>query len=76
LPWPKEEKPLRDDEVVQGQIFWLPPREELPEKAVRKAHGKGMVEEGIYNHPVVVISRPANDKDMVHFHLVCDDPAS
>jgi hypothetical protein len=63
-------KQIEGDDVVQGRIFWLPPKAELPEKAVRRAHGKGVIEEGIYNHPVVVVSRPDDDRSIVHFHLV------
>ncbi|KAH7401639.1 hypothetical protein BKA66DRAFT_405510, partial [Pyrenochaeta sp. MPI-SDFR-AT-0127] len=50
--------------------FRLPSKEELPERAVRRAHGKGAVEEGIYNHPVVVISKPVEESHLVHFHLI------
>ncbi|KAF2742501.1 hypothetical protein M011DRAFT_371068, partial [Sporormia fimetaria CBS 119925] len=64
------ERPVEDDEVVQGRIFWLPSKEELPPKAVRRAHGKGAIEEGIHNHPVVVVSRPAEEGSIVHFHLI------
>ena len=60
----------RDDGVAQGRIMWLPAMEDLPERAVRRAHGKGTVEKGIYNHPVVVVSRPLDDERCVHFHLV------
>lgn len=56
--------------IAQGRIMWLPAMEELPERAVRRAHGKGAVEDGIYNHPVVIVSRPLNDERCVHFHLV------
>lgn len=59
-----------DHGIAQGRIMWLPAAEELPERAVRRAHGKGAVEDGIYNHPVVVVSRPADDEQSVHFHLV------
>ena len=58
------------DGIAQGRIMWLPAMEDLPERAVRRAHGKGAVEEGIYNHPVVVVSRPLDDERCVHFHLV------
>lgn len=61
---------LHDHEVAQGRIFRLPPREELPLNAVRRAHGNGTVNEGMYNHPVVVVSRPEEEPGMVHFHLV------
>ncbi|KZM20702.1 uncharacterized protein EKO05_0007193 [Ascochyta rabiei] len=57
-------------EVAQGRIMWLPSVEGLPERAVRRAHGKGVVEDGIYNHPVVVVSRPLDDERVVHFHLI------
>ncbi|KAF2278071.1 uncharacterized protein EI97DRAFT_374027 [Westerdykella ornata] len=66
----KDEGTVAEDEIVQGRILWLPPKAELPVKAVRRAHGKGAVEEGIYDHPIVVISRPAEDPSMVHFHLI------
>lgn len=59
-----------DAGIAQGRIMWLPAMEDLPERAVRRAHGKGAVEEGIYNHPVVVVSRPLDDERCVHFHLV------
>lgn len=56
--------------IEQGRIMWLPAFDSLPDRAVRRAHGKGAVEEGIYNHPVVVVSRPQDDEPSVHFHLV------
>ena len=61
------ERPVVDADVVPGRILWLPSREELPERAVKRAHGKGAVEDGIYQHPVVVVSRLAH---VVHFQLV------
>src|SRR4051794_12734713 len=66
----RNERGVDCDDIVQGRIFWLAAKEELPERAVRRAHGKGAIEEGIYNHPVVVISRPAEEDHLVHFHLV------
>lgn len=57
-------------EIAQGRIMWLPPVEDLPERAVRRAHGKRSVEETIHNHPVVVVSRPLEDEQVVHFYLV------
>jgi hypothetical protein len=67
-----EQLPRREDDhgIAQGRIMWLPAAEDLPERAVRRAHGKGAVEDGIYNHPVVIVSRPVEDKQSVHFHLV------
>jgi hypothetical protein len=61
------ERPVADAEVVPGRILWLPSREELPERAVRRAYGKGAVEDGIYHHPVAIVARMA---DVVHFQLV------
>ena len=66
----RNEKMVEKDDVIQGRIFWLASKEELPARAVRRAHGKGAIEEGIYNHPVVIISRPAEEGHLVHFHLV------
>jgi hypothetical protein len=66
----KELRRVDEADVVIGRIFWLPPQEELPPRAVRRAHGKGSVEEGIYNHPVVVVSRPAEEPQVVHFQIV------
>ncbi|KAH6639758.1 hypothetical protein C7974DRAFT_290424, partial [Boeremia exigua] len=62
----------RDDDIdiAQGRIMWLPASDSLPNHAVKRAHGKGAVEEGIYNHPVVIVSRPQDDKRSVHFHLI------
>ena len=67
-----EQLPRRKDDhgIAQGRFMWLPAAEDLPERAVRRAHGKGAVEDGIYNHPVVIVSRPAGDEQAVHFHLV------
>ncbi|KAJ4294382.1 hypothetical protein N0V90_008072 [Kalmusia sp. IMI 367209] len=66
----KEVKRIDESDLVPGRVFWLPPKEELPPRAVRRAHGKGAVEEGIYNHPVVVISRPAEEPQSIHFHII------
>ncbi|CAE7192365.1 hypothetical protein P3342_009177 [Pyrenophora teres f. teres] len=60
----------QDADVFQGRIFWLPEEHQLPRGAVRRAHGKGVVEEGIYGRPVVVVSRPAEDSHVVHFQLI------
>ncbi|PVH93886.1 hypothetical protein DM02DRAFT_482377, partial [Periconia macrospinosa] len=63
-------KRVNESDVVQGRLFWLPPKDELHPRAVRRAHGKGAVEEGIYNHPIVVISRPAGESHAVHFQII------
>ncbi|KAF2023823.1 hypothetical protein EK21DRAFT_80034, partial [Setomelanomma holmii] len=54
----------------QGRIFWLPSREDLREEAVQRHHGKGKIKDKIYNHPVVVISRPAEASYKAVFHLI------
>ncbi|KAF3031246.1 hypothetical protein E8E12_000390 [Didymella heteroderae] len=59
-----------DDGIRPGQIMWLPAMENLPGRAVKRAHGKGAVESGIYNHPVVVVSRPVTDEQVAHFYLI------
>ncbi|PSN68657.1 hypothetical protein BS50DRAFT_490093 [Corynespora cassiicola Philippines] len=66
----KERKKIYDEAVKQGRIFWLPRECDLPERAVRRAHGKGAVEKGIHNHPVVIISRPSDMDHVVHFHVI------
>jgi hypothetical protein len=60
--------------VTQGTVLWLPAKEDLPERAVRRAHGKGAIEEGIFNHPIVVVSRPRDESHIIHFHLVSGPP--
>ncbi len=64
------ERMLESSDFVQGRIFWLGSKDELPERAVKRAHGKGAIDEGIYSHPVVVLARPADEAHLVHFHLV------
>ncbi|KAF2013869.1 hypothetical protein BU24DRAFT_494258 [Aaosphaeria arxii CBS 175.79] len=56
--------------LVQGRILWLPPQEQLFGKEVKRAHGKGPIDEGIYNHPVVVVSRPKDQDHIVHFQII------
>jgi hypothetical protein len=60
--------------VTQGTVLWLPAKEDLPEHAVRRAHGKGAIEEGIFKHPIVVVSRPRDENRNIHFHLVSGLP--
>jgi hypothetical protein len=47
---------VNESQVVQGTVLWLP--------------AKGAIEEGIFNHPVVVVSRPEDESHVIHFHLV------
>lgn len=68
----RTEKELQYTHIIQGVILFLPAESDLPKNAVRRAHGKGRIEDKIHNHPVVVISRPANESNIVHFHLVSE----
>lgn len=61
---------VTSEDVVQGQILFLPPFHETPENSVRRVFGKGPVDEGIFDHPVVICSRPADEEDVVHFCMV------
>lgn len=66
---PNNQVTAKDVDVVQGRIFWLPAEGDLPRQAVKRARGAGVVE-GIYGHPVVVVSRPAEDSHIAHFQVV------
>ncbi|EUC50070.1 hypothetical protein COCMIDRAFT_82845 [Bipolaris oryzae ATCC 44560] len=66
---PNNQVTVKDVDVVQGKIFWLPVEEDLPRQAVKRAHSTGVVE-GIYGHPVVVVSRPAEDSHIAHFQVI------
>lgn len=62
---------VTSEDVVQGRILFLPPFHETPENSVRRVFGKGPVDEGMFDHPVVICSRPADEEeDVVHFHIV------
>lgn len=61
---------VEEGDIVQGQIYWLPAEANLPKGAVSWVRGKGAIEEGIYSHPVVIVSRPAENNHTVHFQLV------
>jgi hypothetical protein len=61
---------IEERDIVPGRIFYLPPRKELPGRAVRRVTGYGSIDEGTYSHPVVVVSRPADEGHLVHFQLV------
>jgi hypothetical protein len=60
---------VQESEVVQGRIFYLPSKEDLPEGAVRIGHGKPD-KKGAYNHPLVIVSRPEKQKNVAHFMSV------
>ncbi|EOA85830.1 uncharacterized protein SETTUDRAFT_169604 [Exserohilum turcica Et28A] len=60
---------VKEAHVVQGRVIWLPVEEDLPQGAVQRVNGR-CVDEGIYGHPVVVVSRPAEDSHTVHFQII------
>lgn len=64
------ERRVEDGDVHQGRIFWLPSKDDLPKGAVKRVRGKGAIEEGIYCHPVVVVSRPAENSRLAHIQLI------
>ena len=66
---PNHQSAAEDVDVVQGRIFWLPAEEDLPKRAVERVNGRGVVE-SIYRHPVVIVSRPAEDSQTAHFQIV------
>lgn len=69
-PWTiPNQSAAEDADVVQGRIFWLPVEEDLPKGAVERVHSKGFVE-GVYGHPVVIVSRPAVDSHTADFQIV------
>ncbi|KAL6707884.1 hypothetical protein ACN47E_003558 [Coniothyrium glycines] len=72
LRQPTEEfgKQVEDDDVCPGRILWLPSKDDLPKGAVKRVRGKGAIEEGIYCHPVVVVSRPSQKSHVAHVQLV------
>ncbi len=58
---------VTSEDVVQGRILFLPPFHETPENSVQRVFGKGPVDEGIFDHPVVICSRPVDEEDVVHY---------
>ena len=65
-------------DVQQGNILWLAPREETlaslrkrsqyASQPVHNVTTPGVVpEDGFYNHPILVISRPSTLSDTIHF---------
>lgn len=70
MPSQNRRSSVKNEDVIQGQILWLPPFKEMPAGAVKRIRGKGPVEEGMFDHPLVVCSRPAKKQNLVQFHLV------
>jgi hypothetical protein len=56
--------------AMPGKVFFLPAKAELPAGAVTRGYKRGRIGDGVYNHPVVVVSHPYDDENFVHFFLV------
>lgn len=68
------------EDIALGAVLWLPPKHEV-EAALRKTNNPDMgtspvriithpgsdPSESFYDHPIMVVSRPANDPDRIHF---------
>ncbi|KAF2491256.1 hypothetical protein BU16DRAFT_543491 [Lophium mytilinum] len=71
------ERTIKSQDAVAGRILWLPPFVEVPAGAVERVRGKGPVDEKMFNHPVVVCSRPWSASEgqdslgsRAHFHII------
>lgn len=75
---PEVETQITSQDVVQGVILWLPPKPRVV-KAL-ESHGlashqpvanltwkKHIPEDAFYDHPILVVSRPASKTSRVHF---------
>ena len=72
-------RPLSAD-VQQGSILWLPPRTRIlasynkrgnhPGEPVVARCGMEAPKDDFYDHPILVISRPASEPDRIFFMLV------
>lgn len=60
-------EPIYSNYVSPGRIMWLPTRREMYPLVVRPVRGANSVHESIYGRPVLVISRPAEARHVVHF---------
>jgi len=69
---------ITSQDVVQGAILWLPPK--LRTVEVLESHGlashqpitnltwkNNVPEDAFYDHPILVVSRPANKTNRIHF---------
>jgi hypothetical protein len=70
---------VNESEVVPGATFYLPAKDELPPDAVlpvlvkpptNTKNSKEFAASGFYNRHVVIVSRPADEEGMIHFHNV------
>jgi hypothetical protein len=67
------------DEVSQGRILWLPKLEDVirtstlrgRETLVTDMSTGNDADTRIYDHPIMVLSRPDDDPDHIYFLLVC-----
>ena len=69
---------VTSDDVEQGRILWLPPLEEVLSTSSSRGQQAPVVEvargtnpsPNMYNHPIVVFSRPAREPDVIYFLCV------
>lgn len=64
---------VHESEVVQGRIFYLPFEDLLPKDAVRRINYDEDLDGGPYDHPVVIVSRPNEERHRAHFMFVSTD---
>jgi hypothetical protein len=55
-------------------FLWLPTKEDLPERAVRRALWKSAIEGDVLNHSIVLPSSPRTGSHIIHVHLVSGLP--
>lgn len=62
----------RSADVRQGTILWLPSYDEIVnnQDSVSDVIWGGACDPAVYNHPILVLSRPAVAPDTIHFLLV------
>ncbi|OCL01424.1 hypothetical protein AOQ84DRAFT_254469, partial [Glonium stellatum] len=72
-PFQPVARTVTSEDVVQGRILFLPPFYETPANLVQRVFGKGPIDQGMFDHPVVICSRPVDERDsddIVHFHII------
>jgi hypothetical protein len=69
-------------DVQQGRILWLARKPDtlatlrnqgivLADPVVSATHPEITAEDGLYGHPILVVSRPSTDPNVIHFVYVC-----
>lgn len=73
--------PVRPADIEQGRILWLPPTVRLVKAIIEgngrprfpqviKSNPEALPSDNHYDHPIVVLSRPADDPETMHFAVV------